>query len=152
VLGLLLLLLGGVGVLYLHPSWLWPPAAAPAAPAQAVVADSSKEPPAAKKAPAPFKRTANDNVAVLPESSPKISPARAPVRAPDPRFPTAEEISVGSSKTSVVASFGPPEATLSGADHGILNERLVYLQESSGKQTSVYLMNGKVIGALTYLQ
>ena len=68
------------------------------------------------------------------------------------RFPMAQEIIKGMTKSSVLASFTTPAATVTGADVAQLLERLIYLDESSKRTTSIYFVDGKVIRAETYTQ
>ena len=68
------------------------------------------------------------------------------------RFPLAQEIIKGTTKSAVLASFATPAATVSGADVGQLLERLIYLDASSKRTTSIYFVDGKVIRAETYTQ
>ena len=67
-----------------------------------------------------------------------------------PRFPLAQEIIKGMTKSAVLASFAAPAATVTGADVGQLLERLIYLDASSKRTTSIYFVDGKVIRAETF--
>ena len=69
-----------------------------------------------------------------------------------PRFPLAQEILKGMTKSSVLSSFATPAATATGADVAQLLERHIYLDESSKRATSIYFADGKVIRAETYTQ
>jgi len=55
-------------------------------------------------------------------------------------------------RSAVLANFGPPDATVTGADVGQLRERLIYLDAPTRRKTSILLVDGKVIGAETYNQ
>jgi hypothetical protein len=66
------------------------------------------------------------------------------------RFPMAQEVVAGAAKSAVLANFGQPTAIVSGAEHGELRERFVYLDKAAGLRTSVFFVDGKVAGAATY--
>jgi hypothetical protein len=66
------------------------------------------------------------------------------------RFPMAQEVVAGAAKSAVLANFGQPAAIVSGAEHGQLRERFVYLDKTAGLRTSVFFVDGKVSGAATY--
>jgi hypothetical protein len=68
------------------------------------------------------------------------------------RFPVAQDISKGMTKSSVLASFATPAATVTGADVAQLLERLVYLDPSSKRTTAIYFVDGKVFRAETHTQ
>ena len=42
------------------------------------------------------------------------------------------------------AAFGPAQATVTGADLGQLHERMVYVNRSTGEETVILFLNGKV--------
>jgi len=63
----------------------------------------------------------------------------------------AQDIPNGMAKSSIMATFGPPEATVSGAD-GQLRERLVYVDKKTGRKTFVFLANGNVSSVETLPQ
>ncbi len=67
-------------------------------------------------------------------------------------FPLAQEIIKGMTKSAVLASFGPPEATVTGADLGQLRERLLYLDALTTRKTLIFFVDGDVIRAETYTQ
>jgi hypothetical protein len=69
---------------------------------------------------------------------------------PSYRFPRDGEIVVGTSKSDVLAAFGPARVTVTGADLGQLYERLVYTDQSTGEETLVIIRNGKVFTSRTY--
>ena len=68
------------------------------------------------------------------------------------RFPLAQEVIQGMKKSAVLASFGPPEATVTGADVGKLFERLLYRDASTRRTTLIFFVDGNVIRAETYTQ
>lgn len=52
-------------------------------------------------------------------------------------------------KSEVVTTFGAPDATVVGADRQ-LQERLVYVDATTGRKTMIFIVDGKVTGAETY--
>jgi|ERR1041385_5077282 hypothetical protein len=78
-------------------------------------------------------------------------PEPAPVIEPPQRFPLAQEITKGMSRSAIVSAYGPPEAIISGAD-GQLRERLLYVDKQTGRKTFIFLANGNVSGAETLSQ
>jgi hypothetical protein len=87
-----------------------------------------------------------------------IEPASTtPASAPAPeirhyRFPLAQEIQSGTARSALVALFGPPQATVAGADLGQLQERLIYLDPPTKRRTLISLVNGSVTFAETLAQ
>jgi hypothetical protein len=146
----------GVGFLILRPQSLWAPAVASlSAIAEKLHGQSGSHP-----RPSPFstpKAVEKSQAArALPRSSASegsvtVTVIALPPIAP-PRFPLAQEIIKGMTKSSVLASFTTPAATVTGADVAHLLERLIYLDESSKRTTSIYFVDGKVIRAETYTQ
>lgn len=65
-------------------------------------------------------------------------------------FPREPEVAVGTSKSDVLAAFGQAQATVTGADLGQLYERLLYVDQSSGEETLIVFLNGKVRAVRTY--
>jgi len=122
-----------------------PPAAEPKPPDP----PEEKKEPAKKKAfhPLPQNLPAAPEVAV----AAPVLPAPA-VREPDPpRFPLAQDIPKGMLKSAIVATFGPPETIISGAD-GQLRERLLYVEKNTGRKTFIFIANGRANNAETLLQ
>ena len=66
------------------------------------------------------------------------------------RFPTRGEITIGATKADTLAIFGPPQASVAGADRGQLQERMIYTEKSTGKNTIIAVINGKVTSADTF--
>ena len=142
----------GVAFLVLRPQSMWVPAGA-ALTGKAHEKTASPPSPFAKSAagekrqparPAPRSDESLGTVAV------KVIPL-PPTDTPR-RFPLAQEIAKGMTKSAILANFATPTATVAGADVGQLLERLVYLDPSSRKTTLIYCADGKVIQAETYSQ
>jgi hypothetical protein len=144
----------GVGFLILRPQSLWAPAVA------TFSAIAGKVHGRVESHPSPFSRPK----AVEKSRSARLQPQRSsasegsvtvtviPLPPAVPRrFPLAQEIIKGMNKSSVIASFATPAATVTGADAQLL-ERLIYLDASSKRTTSIYCVDGKVIRAETYIQ
>jgi len=64
----------------------------------------------------------------------------------------AQEIQSGTARSALVALFGPPQATVAGADLGQLQERLIYLDPPTKRRTLISLVNGSVTFAETLAQ
>jgi hypothetical protein len=145
----------GVGFLILRPQSLWEPAVA----SLSAIAGKLHGQSGSHPHPSPFSspkaieksRTARP----LPRSSASDGSVTVTVIAlpiAPPRFPLAQEILKGMTKSSVLSSFATPAATVTGADVAQLLERLIYLDESSKRTTSIHFADGKVIRAETYTQ
>jgi hypothetical protein len=67
------------------------------------------------------------------------------------RFPTRADIPVGTTKPDILATFGPPQATVTGADRGQLQERLIYTEPKTGRKTAIAVTDGKVTRAETFI-
>lgn len=86
-----------------------------------------------------------------------IEPPSTPVSASTPetrhyRFPLAQEIQSGTARSALLAMFGPPQATVAGADLGQFQERLIYLDPPTKRRTLISLVNGSVTFAETFTQ
>jgi len=90
----------------------------------------------------------------IPEAPQVVSVDPPTPRAPEVhyRFPLADEIQSGTARTTVMARFGPPLATVTGADRGQLLERLIYADKANNRRTQIWLVNGKVTAAETLTQ
>jgi len=64
-------------------------------------------------------------------------------------FPLASEIANGTAKSAILERFGPPQATVTGADRGQLRERLLYVEPATQKKTVIFLVNSNSVGAET---
>ncbi len=84
----------------------------------------------------------------------EVETAAAPVIAPAIRyrFPEAQEIPNGTARGALVARFGQPEATVTGADLGQLRERFLYVDPPTRRRTLIILINGNVTSAETFAQ
>ena len=144
----------GVGFLILRPQSLWAPAVASLSAIAGKVHGQSgshpspfSRPKAVEKSraarPLPRSSASEGSVTVTVIAFPPIAP---------PRFPLAQEIIKGMTKSSVLASFATPAATVTGADIGHLRERLIYFDASSKRTTLIYFVDGKVIQSETYTQ
>jgi hypothetical protein len=81
-------------------------------------------------------------------------PEPAPFQSASPtsvlyRFPTRGEITIGAAKADILVTFGPPQVSVAGADRGQLQERMIYTEKSTGKKTTIAVINGKVTSADT---
>jgi hypothetical protein len=154
VLTLVGVLLVGVTLVLVRPqSWL-PQASAsiynlfgrPATPADkpSPLAEKSKPESAHKASPQAHRAL---EAAASPETpAPGAPPAVIEQHYP---FPLAGQIASGSSKNSIIASFGRPEATVTGADTGQLRERYIYWDRATGRKTYIFLINAVVTHAET---
>jgi len=108
--------------------------------------EEKQEPEKKKKLTAPRAQTPP------PASEVSAAPA-APALAAEPpqRFPMPQDVAKGMTRTAVVAAFGEPEASISGAD-GQLRERLVYVDKKIGRKTFIFLANGSVSSVETVSQ
>jgi hypothetical protein len=153
VLALVVALLGCTVVLLFRPS-LWPEAAAR-------IGATTAEAPRAAERRSPF--TTPDAKQVGPKR-PLLLSAFESRREPEPAafrsatsepvkypFPMGTEINVGTLKSEVLASFGPPDILVTGADLGRLHERIIYVDRSTHKKTVIAVVNGKVATAETYI-
>ena len=141
----------GVGFLILRPQSLWAPATA------ALSAITGKAHGKAESLPSPFakskpveKSRAPRPLALSTESEGAVTVTVIALPVTDtPRFPLAQEIIKGMTKSAVLANFAAPAATVTGADVGQLLERLVYLDTSARTTTTIYFIDGKVVRAET---
>jgi hypothetical protein len=148
VLALLLALAGCVGVLLFRQT-LWPDVSAKIGVGTVVSNTKLTD----KKSPlGSASRTATGRPARHEASEIELPAAKPTSRHMNYPFPVSEEVKVGLSKSAVVATFGPPEATATGADHGRLQERLVYVDKSTGQKTIIAAVDGKVVGAQTFVK
>jgi hypothetical protein len=142
----------GVGFVILRPQSWWPQAAATfsAINGRSLGKVESRTSPFAKPKPVEKSRTARPQ----PRSSALEESMAVTVTLTDtPRhFPLAQEIIKGMTKSVVLASFGPPEAMITGADLGQLRERLLYLDALTSRTTLIFFVDGNVIRAATYTQ
>jgi hypothetical protein len=76
------------------------------------------------------------------ETSP-MAPSPTPMEIRYP-FPTAQDIVAGTARLAILARFGPPGATVTGADVGQLRERFIYIDKATGRKTVIFLVNGAV--------
>ena len=145
----------GVGAVILRPQSWWPSAAATlsAITGKALGKTESRPSPFAKPNPVEKSRTAlPPSHSIAQEGSVTVTAIVLPSTYTPPRFPLAREISKGMTKSAVLASFGPPEATVTGADVGQLLERLLYLEASTRRTTLIFFADGSVTRAETYTQ
>jgi len=147
------MLLVGTVILVIHPpSWL-PKASAILA---GVSSHASSEQGADRKASAPEPPPAKHHARS--KALPPVETHEASIPAPPVhtssiyRFPLAPEIVTGSTRADILNTFGPPEATITGADLGHLQERLVYVEKSTRRKTLISILNGKVVAAQTYTE
>lgn len=153
---LVVALLAAVGLFILRPEqWnpqQWFPRGTSATPSAAAgQPDSAHQAGEPRHRKPPDRRKPDSRVkpdAIVLESS---GPASVPlIRAEiSHRFPRAEQVVRGAAKSVILATFGPPTATVTGSDLGRLQERFVYLDEASGTKTQVFFVNGNVTGADT---
>ena len=64
-------------------------------------------------------------------------------------FPLAGDIVTGTSRSTIVAMFGPPHAKVTGTDTGQLRERYIYMENATGRKTAIFLVNGNITTAET---
>jgi len=140
------------GLLLLRPS-LWPEAAAriglapPPAPNP-----GERDSPFAISPPANPPKSSGAPIPRPEGERPQTSAAQAAMPMPmQYPFPTATAVAVGTSKSAVLAAFGPPTVAVTGADVGRLNERIMYLDRSTQKKTVITIVNGKVASTATYV-
>ena len=99
-------------------------------------------------------RTARRGLRAGGEGSVTVVAVPMPERTETPHaFPLAPEVMrdlKGSEKSDVLARFGVPDATVTGADLGQLRERLIYVDPTTRRKTMIVLVNGSVVGAETY--
>jgi len=109
----------------------------------------------------PFVKAAKDNAVKhstavdrpMPQQEPVVSePAGQPATQVSYPFPEASEVLAGTQKTAILATFGPPEVMVTGADFGRLNQKFVYRDKSTGRKTIISVVNGNVASAQTYAQ
>jgi len=153
VLALIAMLLVGAVILVIHPpSWL-PQASAILS---GVSSHASSDQGADRKAPAPepppVRRHAKPEAVPPAETHEASIPAPSVHTNPTYRFPLAPEIVTGSTRADILSAYGPPEATITGADLGRLQERLVYIEKSTRRKTLISILNGKVVAAQTYTE
>lgn len=74
--------------------------------------------------------------------------------APEKRypFPIAEQIAPGTLQATLLATYGRPEARVTGADTGELHERYVYVDPATGRRTFIAMINAVVTNAQTLTQ
>jgi hypothetical protein len=157
MLALIAVLLVGLGLMALHPAQLPPWASAISSaitlrsePARAADPSHPSHPP--PKPPESMKRRAAVKEVPRTENpGTGLSARTAPERSPFP-FPLAQQIVTGTPKADLLKSFGPAEATVTGADLGRLHERLVYIDKLSGRRTLIFLLNGRAVAAQTYVE
>lgn len=144
----------GVGFLILRPQSWWPRAPT----FSAIIGKErgnveSRTSPFAKPKPVEKSQTARPQPrSSASEGSVTVTVIPLPPTDTPRRFPLAQEIIKGMKKSAVLASFGPPEATVTGADVGQLLERLLYLDASTRRATLILFVDGNVIRAETYTQ
>jgi hypothetical protein len=141
-----------VSFLILRPQSLWAPAVATFSAIAGKVhgrAESHPSPFSKPKAVEKSRAARQLPPSIASEGSVTVTVIPLPPIAPR-RFPLAQEISKGMAKSAVLASFGAPTATVTGADVGELLERLLYLDESTMRTTLIYFVDGRVIRSETY--
>jgi len=152
IFALIVVLVACTGLLLYRPS-VWPAAAA------RIGASPFGSPPADRESPFAMPEP-KPTVTIVPTPVPPsdaaqwakpVSPENAVSASVEYRFPTRTDIRVGTSKPEILASFGPPQATVTGADRGQLQERMIYTERSTGKKTLIAVVNGKVTSAETYV-
>ena len=153
VVALIAAIIVGASLLILRPQSLWVPAIA-ALTGEAHGKTGSLPSPFGKAKTAEKSRTTRpQSRSIEPEGSVTVNviplPLTVTVTDTPRRFPLAQEIVKGMTKSAVLASFANPTATVTGADVGHLVERLIYLDSSSMKTTLIYFVDGKVIRAET---
>ena len=151
VVALIAAIIVGASLLILRPQSLWVPAIA-ALTGEAHGKTGSLPSPFAKAKTAEKSRTTRPQPrSTEPDGSVTVNVIPLPLTVTDTprRFPLAQEIVKGMTKSAVLASFANPTATVTGADVGHLVERLIYLDSSSMKTTLIYFVDGKVIRAET---
>ena len=148
-------LLIAIGYLLLHPESGWRQATAAFT---AITEGSFAKPPqtsSAKPTPMPMEksRTARpERSATAPEESVTVTIEPLPPKQTLRRFPLIPEITKGTAKSAVLATFGTPDATVTAADRGQLLERLLYRDTSTRRATLIFFVDGNVIRAETYSQ
>ena len=152
ILALIAVLLACTGLLLLRPS-LWPEAAARIGVAPpATPSPGERDSPFATQLPtAPSKSPTKVVASPSTDEREPATPQTAPPGPANYPFPIATAINVGTSKSDVVAAFGPPAATVTGADVGRLNERIIYLDRAAQKKTVITIVNDKVASSATYV-
>ena len=152
VVALIAAIIIGVALLTLRPQSLWVPAVA-ALTGKPHEKTASLLSPFAKAKAVEKNRAAHPQPrATEPEGSVTVNVIPLPLTDTPRRFPLAQEIVKGMTKSAVLAGFATPSATITGADVGHLLERLIYLDPSTRKTTLIYCADGKVIQAETYTQ
>jgi hypothetical protein len=153
---LVLALLIGVGWLILDPESGRQATAAFSAITGRVIGKDQPPPRASDKTkpkPAKISRTPRAQPpAKAPEGSVTVTVWTFPPTEADRRFPAAPEITQGLAKSALLATFGPPEAMVTGADRGQLMERLLYRDPFSRRITLIFFADGNVTRAETYTQ
>ena len=142
----------GVGFLILRPQSLWAPAVATLSAITGKAHGKTGSLPSPFAKPKPVEKSRAPRLQPLSresEGSVTVTVIALPV-TDTPHFPLAQEIIKGMTKSAVLASFAAPTATVSGADVGQLLERLVYLDTSTRRTTTIYFIDGKVIRAETF--
>jgi len=121
-----------------------------------VSSHASSDQSADRKAPAPqpppAKRHARSQALPPAETHDESIPAPSVHTSSIYRFPLAPEIVAGSTRADILNTFGPPAATITGADLGRLQERLVYIEKSTRRKTLISILNGRVVAAQTYTE
>jgi hypothetical protein len=153
VLALIVVLLTALGIMIFRPS-MWKQAAA-----QFSALAGKSEPAVSPDKASPFtkeepredtSRHFTSRIIVPTDDSTVLPTAQSAIAQPSYRFPRDAEIIVGSGKSELLTTFGPPQATITGAELGQLHERLVYLDHVTGEETIIQFLNGKVRNARTY--
>jgi hypothetical protein len=148
-LSLIAILVACTGILLFRPS-LWPQAAAR-------IGATVAEAPRAADRDSPFAKAESQAalnrkpvVLAVATAQPEAAPPQTviPLRAEYP-FPTRADISLDTSKPDIVANFGPPQVSVTGADRGQLQERMIYTERTTGKKTVIAVVNGKVTSVET---
>lgn len=148
VLFLIVVLLVGVVWLISHPGSWWSQVSATVASVTGRSPHAKSEPPTSPEKPNPFgkkkpgpPRQSGSKPELVESAAMEPSPAPAEKHYP---FPVAQDILTGTARLAILARFGPPGATVTGADVGQLRERFIYVEKPTGRKTVVFFLNGAV--------
>jgi hypothetical protein len=148
-----ILLLVACILLLLYRPALWPEAAAR-------IGVVPSEFPAATDRESPFSiAPQTKTTSASPRALPTLDKAQATAPSQDQhatlaslpyRFPTRAEITIGANKADILAAFGPAHVSITGADRGQLQERMIYTERSTAKKTIIAIVNGRVTNVETF--
>lgn len=149
-----------VGLVFVRPQAWWPegprnlsqllqpsaPAQMPAAkPAATISEPATKGGLGAKRLP----KAIEPEPTIAAGSGSEIAARSTPPERKYP-FPTAEQISAGSSQKMILAAFGRPEVKATGAETGEIRERYVYVDRTTGRKTYIAMVNAVVTAVQTF--